>query len=149
MKPILPTSIAILAIILPGVAISQQVKPGSWTWSSKITSVSGKAATTSMVQAIRTDPANSGNQCLSAGEAYQGLARILRNKMGTCAVGRSTVTNGTLDIQAKCTNAGQVTDVHLRGPFTSSAFSLSGTGTSASGVNVSMNFSAKRVGTCG
>jgi len=99
------------------------------------------------VASIKNEPPTTDKQCLSAAEAKEGFANMLRKKSPDCAVSNNALVAGTADITAICKSGGRPMTMRLRGPLSSTAFSLTADSRSAD-MNMTMVFSAKRIGSC-
>lgn len=138
-----------LLLLIPGIAPAQQVQPGLWAWSSKITSMSGPRVPPSMVASLKSEPPAADKQCLSPAEAKEGFVNMLRRKSPDCSVTSNTLRAGSADILATWKSGGRSPmTMHLHGPFSPTAFSLTADSHSDD-MTMSMIFSAKRVGACG
>ncbi|HEY4275573.1 MAG TPA: DUF3617 domain-containing protein [Rhizomicrobium sp.] len=139
---------AVLLCAIPFAASAQQVQPGQWTYSSKITHIEGDHVPPGMAQALASEPPNTDTKCLTAAEAAHGLENMLKEKDKECTLTSNAFAGGVLDATRSCKSASGTNIVHLHGPVTPTGFTLNATGTSGRGIKIDMVFTAKRVGAC-
>jgi hypothetical protein len=133
---------------LPLVAQAQQVQPGQWTSSSRITHVEGPGLPPAMAQAMTSEPADTDTRCIGAKEAATGLQEMLKEKGQNCTMTGNSFTGGVLDATRACRGNGGESVIHLHGPVTPTGFTLTAAGTGPHGIKMSMTFTAKRIGAC-
>jgi hypothetical protein len=133
---------------LPLAAMAQQVAPGEWTTSSRVTHVEGKNLPPAIAQAMASEPADTDTRCVTAKEAANGLQDMLKEKDQNCSMTNNAFAGGVLDVTRTCKGNGGESVIHLRGPVTPTGFTLTATGTGPHDLKMSMLFTAKRIGAC-
>jgi hypothetical protein len=144
---ILAAGLCTLAL-MPLNAQAQQVQPGQWSTSSKITHVEGAGLPPAIAQAMTSEPPDTDTRCISAQEAATGLQDMLKEKGQLCAMVTHSFTGGMLDATRSCKGNGGESVIHLHGPVTPTGFTLDATGTGPHGLKMAMTFTAKRLGAC-
>lgn len=137
-----------LLALAPPAAMAQQVAPGEWSVSSRITQVEGKNLPPAMAEAMASEPADTDTRCIGAKEAANGLQDMLKEKDQNCTMTDSSFTGGVLDATRACRGNGGESVIHLRGPVTPNGFTLTASGTGPHDIKMSMIFTAKRIGAC-
>ena len=131
--------------LTPLAAQAQQVQPGQWSSTGKITHMEGPGLPPQMVQSMMSAPPTTNLRCVDAKDAAAGLAQMMSGKNQDCTVTGNSFAGGVLDLTRSC-KAGLV--VHLRGPVTPTSISLDVTSTDPRGMKMAMTFTAKRIGAC-
>jgi hypothetical protein len=134
--------------LMPLAAMAQQVTPGQWSVSSRVTHVEGPGLPPSIADAMTSEPADTDTRCVTAKEAAAGLQEILKEKDQNCSMTNTSFTGGVLDATRACRGNGGESVIHLRGPIAPTGFTLSASGTGPHGMKMTMIFTAKRIGAC-
>jgi hypothetical protein len=138
-------------LVVSGAASAQQVQPGLWESSSKVTAMSGPDMPPNVSAMMASRPPIVVKQCIRPADAAKGFEQMLKDKSRQCVVKSSRTIGGVIDVQSQCTSNGQVSTMHMHGPFTPTAYTLNSEMvlSGESKMKMSMIFSAKRIGPCG
>jgi hypothetical protein len=139
---------AVLALA-PFTAAAQQIQPGKWVSSSKITSLQAENLPPGMAANLAAEPPDTDTRCVTPSEAASGFQKMLQEKDQNCTFTNATFTGGVMDVQRVCKGADGTTTFHMHGPFSPTGFNVNAAGTGPHGFKLTMIFTAKRVGACG
>ena len=138
-------------LLIGGASHAQQVQPGLWQSTSKITAVSAPDMPANVTKMMAGQPPMVSKQCIRPADAAKGYDEMLKDKARNCVVKSSRYVGGVMDVQTQCTGQGQVSTMHMHGPYSPTAYTLTSEMTMSNAempMKMTMIVSGKLLGPC-
>jgi hypothetical protein len=144
-------TIILIALAGAGTAHAQQVQPGLWESTSRMTAISAPNMPPEATAAMTRRPPTIYKQCIRPADAAKGFQEMLKDKSQSCSVKSSRYVDGVLDIVSQCSAQGQTSTMHMHGPYSATAYTLTSDMTMNNAempMKMSVQIAGKRLGPC-
>jgi hypothetical protein len=138
-------------LVAGGAAQAQTVQPGLWESTSKVTAISAPDMPANVTAMMKNRPPIVSRQCIRPADAAKGFQEMFKDKAQNCVVKSNSYVGGVIDVQSQCTAQGRTSTMHMHGPYSPIAYTLTSEMTMNSAdmrMKTSMIVSGRRIGPC-